>query len=501
MYYGKILAAYKNSAVKCLLMDEVLSVDNLAQIINAFIANFEAFAAEQDCIHHEVLSTYKDGPDKQELKEVIGRLYYHQFDLDFVYSLKTCILGPRSVLSVRIWLSKNEKTMSCTLYDLMSLLDKDNFKCYIYPYIPNADLMNECFKTIAGDVKSFIPGIADIAANKDLVEQVYDNVKADIAAVWNSKLFEPQDYIAPEVAEAILNYNIELYNDWLMLRYATGGYLTFLNGKYIKAIKSYSRYKKRLAYEERLLAFLKSLKEGECYDAVPNGLNTLREGLKAQNNAGELPVLLLAWLFATPVLLVLYLALYYLCLFIFSGKSLYNTGIELYNAMFVFLPAFLTAICLSYFMRKKVYALLFRKSAKRKLEYDAILNSSSEEKFMRGFTRVLVSLGLIFTVLLANTHISFKHNGIVDKSSPFSLRGTFYPYSEVNSLWRIEGRYNGFGEWLDAPSYVIVFKNEKKLDLYQYLEYSDMERHILPILTQKGFEVRKADSLDDVGRE
>jgi len=476
-------------------------VDNQVMIINAFITSFEAFAAEQDCIHHEVLNVYRSKQDKQELHEVIGRLYYHQFDLDFVYSLKTCLLGPKSVLSVRIWLSKNEMALPCTLYDLLSLLEKDNFKCYIYPYIPNADLMNECFKTIAEDVKCFIPGIADIAASKDLVEQVYGSIKADIAAVWNSKLFEPQDSIAPEVAEAILNYNIELYNDWLMLRYATGGYLAFLNGKYKKAIKSFSRYKKRLAYEERLLAFLKSLKEGECYDAVPHGLNTLREGLKAQINAGELPAILLTWLFTTPVLLVPYLALYYTCLYIFSGKFLYNTGFELYNALFVFLPAFLTAICWSYFMRKKVYALLFRKSAKRKQEYDSILNSGSEDRFMRGFTRFIVSLCLIFTVLLANTNISFKHNGIVDRSSFFSLRGRYYPYSKVNSLWCIEGRYNGFGEWLDAPSYVIVFENEKKLDLYQYIEYSDMERHILPILTQKGFEVQKAESIDGVEKK
>jgi uncharacterized protein (DUF2344 family) len=80
----------------------------------------------------------------------------------------------------------------------------------------------------------------------------------------------------------------------------------------------------------------------------------------------------------------------------------------------------------------------------------------------------------------------------------FSIKGKYYGYEQIESVWLVSGRYNSFNQWLDNPSYVIQLKSGKLIDLYQYLEFPDMERHVLPIFQENGFEIQHVIDVDSI---
>jgi hypothetical protein len=470
-----------------------------SEIIEAFCSNVESFAAGQDLITHEILPIC-ERPGSNDVKEVIGRLYFRSFNFDFVYIVNNSILGigPKSILECRIWLSKGEKLLHFSLYDLMYLIDSINFKCYFFPYIENAKRMNICFAAITNDLNSFIPKIAAIAEDLSAVEQAYICLKTDIASVWDKELLVSNPSADKESAEISKEDSIERYYSWLRFRFASRGYSAFLSSNYKKAIKVYSKYKKRLAYEDRLLEFMKSLQGHKYYNAVLPELNTLKDGLKAETGTSESFPLFVSWAVITPFTLVIYLIIYYVGFYLLNLGAVYSTGIELYNAMFAFLPAFLTSIVLSYSFRRAIFRLFFRKSYQRRLDYDAILNTKSEDRFMKVFSKFVISGCLLFTMLFANTNISFHKDGLEDSTSMFSIKGKYYGYEQIESVWLVSGRYNSFNQWLDNPSYVIQLKSGKLIDLYQYLEFPDMERHVLPIFQENGFEIQHVIDVDSI---
>ena len=104
-------------------------------IISTFCSKSREFAESQNPITFEFIDNYKG----KRFEEITARLYFHCFNLDFVYIPGSGSIEPRSFLECRIWLDKNEKYMHFSLYDLMFLIDQSNFKCYFFPFIENPE--------------------------------------------------------------------------------------------------------------------------------------------------------------------------------------------------------------------------------------------------------------------------------------------------------------------------------------------------------------------------
>jgi len=464
-------------------------------IISEFYSGFESLNPSFNAVSCEYICEYDK---KSRLKEISARMYFNQFNIDFAYIVKGLAVGPRSTLECRIWLNKSEKLLYFTPYDLMFMLDPGNFKCYFYTFIESAEKMGLCFNNLAADVKELLPKIAEIAGDPQKVQQAYNSLKANITNHLGKNIFEPDSQLDPETNELVLKSNLQYYYQWVRLRFASKCYSDFLSGDYRKAIRKYSRYKKRLDYEDRLLQFMKSIPDGQKYQAVIPELNTIKQGLKEQTRISEAFIIYISWIVNTIFLFPLFLGLYYLLLYISTRGALYSTGIELYNSMLVLLPTIITSIVPSYFSRKLLYRIFFRKNYRKKLEYDALFNGKSEAKLMKVFAYIIFLASLTVTALLASTGISFYSNRFVDKSNFFDIKGTSYSYDSLDSVWLIKGRYNGFNEWLDNPSYVLVLKDGKTIDLYDFTEHSDSEKKIIPILKKQNIPFFGAKTIEDI---
>lgn len=464
-------------------------VDTFANLVKEFTDS------RKDTIFCDIIPIYIKGEQERGLKEVIGRVYFHQFILEFAYIITSGVIGPKSILECRIQFSKSDNLIKCSLYDIMHLLDDKDFKCYIFPYIESRDRMQLCFNTLRRALDAYLPGIKQIADDDSRKEQVISMIKSQINEFYNEDIFETE---SDDYFQGLVEFRVGSYHNWVRLRMCSNAYLNYLKGNYKKAVRQYKNYKNKTIYEQRLLDFIISLPEGTEYRAVDESQNTLRDGLREEKAMSVFLPVFVSWIVLTPILFAISLGFYYLLYFIKYNNSIYTTSCELYNAAFVFMPALLISIMLSYYTRKTAIKLIYRRKAEKLLQYDSIFNMKSENRFINKLAKLVVACSAIFIFLTVNWNISFYNNGFYDNSKYFKLQGAFIPYDSIDSVWLIKGRYNGFNEWLDNPSYVLLLKTGRTLDLYDYVEHADAEKKIYPVFIDKKLNIKTGKSIDDV---
>ena len=70
-----------------------------------------------------------------------------------------------------------------------------------------------------------------------------------------------------------------------------------------------------------------------------------------------------------------------------------------------------------------------------------------------------------------------------------------YTYSQIDSIYYIDARYNAYDNRIERPSYIILFKDKTSLDPDGYTSVKYTEEKVLPLLKKKtGLEAKKADS-------
>ena len=104
---------------------------------------------------------------------------------------------------------------------------------------------------------------------------------------------------------------------------------------------------------------------------------------------------------------------------------------------------------------------------------------------------VLVICSLAGTVLFTRFGVNFLEDGFVDNTKFFSVSGQYYQYDDIERVYYMPNRVNGFGETIEYPSYVIVLKDGREIDLYEYDEIEKYEGPLLGHLKKKGVSVEK----------
>ena len=144
---------------------------------------------------------------------------------------------------------------------------------------------------------------------------------------------------------------------------------------------------------------------------------------------------------------------------------------------------------MSYFTRFKFYKLLFPKDYERYCAIDQVQNGEGADKLMKGFLTVIVVCAVAGSILLAKWNVNFKEYGFVDNTKFLSLVGEYHDYEEIDRIYYKADRINGFGEKLDFPSYVIVLKNGKEIDLYEHDEIEEYKDTLIKTLKEKGVRI------------
>jgi len=455
--------------------------EQLSVIFDRFDRCAKAFCDRTDGFSCDISSTYNGAKEAQNLKNRFAKVFYPAFALEFQYTAHGMLNVNNSILSCTVYLDKTEDAIGIPLPLFTDYCDYDTAVPLCIPFISNELGMQQAFDCICSALEPIMPEIAHISVNAEDRTAVVAAFREEVKRVFrlNDQSFDSMD----------IN---ELCFDYFADRFASAAFLNHIKGKDEKAVKQLSRIKRLTGYEKRMMRVWEGGENGSIPDlsSIVSNAQRYNDSGVQKNSIKEFISLFLAWFVLTPLVSVPYLGIFFLVYFFESRNSVYLMG-AIYNFPYCILAGFLTAIVVSYFTRFKAYKLLFKKDYETYCELDPIQNGAGADRLMKIFLAVIVVGCLASSVLFAKWNLNFLSDGFYDNTAFFSVKGTFYSYDEVQRVYYKPNRVNGFGETLDFPSYVLVLKNGKEIDFYEYDDINEYEDTLLEHLRKQGIVIER----------
>jgi hypothetical protein len=362
--------------------------------------------------------------------------------------------------------------------DVFNALELDDFRCVLIPSITNETAMAAAFQWLGEIACEHLPAIEALFADDDQHYRLYACFTADVQRLFPRHMYSGYDNVD--------QIYVKSYYDQLRGRFgfAQGAYMRYLAGNHLRARKILARTKKALLYERRLLAYLKA--NAQIPAPLPSMLSGQVNGGKSAD-ARYLLALLASWIPIAALCLPFWLGVFYLLRAVAARGQLLLVGPD--PRVAVVMPTLLTAIALSFFARRFVIRLLFRKRAAELLESDGMMFSRGAQRFMKGLLYV-VYIGCTMGLLLyVNSNIVFDATGFTDNRGMFSMQGEFHPYADIDRIYYKPDRVNGYGDTIPNDSYVLVLRSGEEIDLYGLCEMRYAIEKVLPLLEEKGVSV------------
>lgn len=464
--------------------------DLIKRLVDSFKQEAEKYSNELNgVVNFNCEDFFKKNNPEKGYHSVDASIIFKEFTLKLEYKVNVSMLIPKSTVEIRFMFENGKLPVEYSIYDLFNIIDKNNFNCYTFPYVTSESKMKEVLKYLVDTFSKYRDKIEELAIDKQKIEKLEQDIKDKIDVLLNEKVFESRDAF-------YLMHMLELYYTIDISRFTTECYLDYTSGKYKKAIKKYSKLGNKITiYEQRLVEHMKS---SDIITPMEAELNTFNEARKLKNAKMELLPMFISWLVLTPFWCIVYDILFYIALYFLSKEAIYIGGAD---AFMLFMPAFTTAIINSFFIRKIVYKIFFKKNYNKIIALDEIENSGKVTNMMLKLFQFTIAMGIVFSILIANTNIAFYEDNFKNNLDFLNIEGETISYQDVESVYKTNKIKNNFGQIVNKSTYVIVLKDERKINLYYHMQLEDIEENIIPIFKNHNIEIREIELENNITKQ
>ncbi len=466
--------------------------DLIKKLVETFKTETEKYSNElEGVVNYKCDEFFRKNNPQKGYHSIDANIMFKNFVLKLEYKINVSMLIPKSTVEMRFMFENGKLPVEFSIYDILNIIDKDNFKCYTFSYVTTENKMKQVLNYLVDTFKQYKDKIEEISENADTIKEIEEDTEAKIKLFLNEDIFKSRDAF-------YLMHMLELYYVVDVSRFTQDSYIDYTVGKYAKAIRKYNKLKGKLtSYEKRLVEHIKQ-NINQIQVPIEQEMNTLAQAKKLKNIKTELFPMYLSWLILTPMWCIIYDLVYYIATYFLYKDTIYVTGSLLFA---IFLPAFMTAIIHSCFTRNTVYKLLFRKKYNEIKALDEIENGGKIERVMSKLFQFIIAAGLVFSVLIANANIAFYEEYFKDNLDLLSINGTSYNYHDVYCVYKADGIINDFGQVVNNPTYVILLKGGEQINLYYDVEFEDAKNNIIPIFEKRGIEIREIDLVDNIEKD
>lgn len=463
--------------------------DLIKRLVETFKSETEKYSNELEGVANFKYDEFfrKNKPEKG-YHSIDANIMFKNFVLKLEYKVNVSLLIPKSTVEMRFMFENGKLPVEFSIYDILNIIDKDNFKCYTFGYVTTEDKMKKVLKYLVSTFKEYKDKIQEISESSEKITTVEEDIEEKIKIFLNEDIFKSRDAF-------YLMRMLELYYVVDTSRFTLDAYLDYTTGKHVKAIKKYNKLKGKLTnYEKRLVEYI-ALNINKIQIPIEQEINTLAQAKKLKSIKTELFPMYLSWLILTPIWCVVYDLVYYVATYFLYKNAIYVTGSSPFA---IFLPAFITAIIHSFFARSTMNKLLFKKKYKDLNALDEIENGDKVEKVMSKVFQFIIAASLVFSVLVANTNIAFYEEHFKDNLNLLRIKGEMYNYKDVYCVYKADRITNDFGQVVYNPTYVIILKGGEQINLYYDVDFEDAKNNIIPIFEKQNIEMREIDLVDNI---
>lgn len=465
--------------------EEVLLTD---KIVETFKKKTEEYSKKLNTENFHYEELYQKGKKENGKAFAMSVLEFKDFFLKINYRVHAPMLVPSSTLEMRILFKGGKFPVEYSIYDILNIIDETNFICYTIPYITTEELMEQALAHIMDCFNIYKLQIEELFQDKEKFAILEQNIKNQVQKTIGGKVFESTSI------EYMIRM-LEVYYLFDTAKFTTEIYTEeVLTGKYKKAVKHYKKKgEKATIYESRLAEFLWQRKEE--YSFIPENLHTNKVAKKYQKVGIKGALLSGIAFFILMVLWTgIYGIIYTITHFKISEGSLYMTNSE-YPLLII--VGFITAVMNMYFVRKILAKIAYGKKYEEYERLDILQNTVSANNKMAKMFQFMIAIGITVSMLTANTYIKFNEKNIIENTDMLQINGNEISYSMIDSVYKTE-KLKGFKEYIDVENYVIVLKDNTKIELYMYMTNEEFDTYVLPILNKKEIEIKNIDFLENI---
>ncbi len=440
---------------------------------NEFISACKDFAKKRN----DVL-----GEEFEDTKKICKyKIEFYSYILEFRYVKKESVFFKPSSLYCVIRLRKNS-VVHYHLTDIIPFLEHKTFKSCYFWNIESSERLNSCFETLTATLENITSQLAPFLLDDSiLLEALFGNYKIIYSLketdVDFNKIEDSEDYAQ--------SYFLSLQNHrdgYIFSRYCNfAPYALLLKNKVDKALVKYEKLNQKnklFEYEKHLINHIINSENRE-FSAFESSCDT---------SAAEKLI--------TPLTGLLEFAVVFsISSIFFCGIfAIYNLIISVNTLVVLSAPWYIGFLCAGLCSVFGTIALVSNKpiankrlTKKERKEFSNILISKGVKKLSFIVFALSVAVSIFFAIMILISNVRFYDNTITFENK------TYY-YDNVHSVYYIESRYNVYGERIERASYVILFDDKTSLDLDGFTSIQFTEKEVLPLLKDKGLDIKAANS-------
>ena len=129
---------------------------------------------------------------------------------------------------------------------------------------------------------------------------------------------------------------------------------------------------------------------------------------------------------------------------------------------------------------------------------DMLQNAESVNNFMTKFFQFVIAGCIAFSMLAANTYVQFTDKSVNLNEDYLNLKAEEIPYTQIHSVYITEKIADELIGEIENTNYVIVLKDNTKIELYWFLTNEEVEENVLPLIKEKGIEIKTIDLITNI---
>ncbi len=429
---------------------------------------------------------------KKEHTGVLATLSFDDFKIDISYYES----GKSAYQQQTIWISlvlDSDPTLPFSIYDILAVLDPENFNCYTYSYVDSFNLMDECFDEINTLLTAIVPRLSEYLKNGTDKNRLIISQRESINKYFGDNVLEHGEMLGG-AADNLIDMMLRNFHQAQIEAAVIGTQGLFYAGKDEKALKKLKKAKYLTQYQANLLNHLQKGGTSQNISETVRNASAEKGALRHGGGVtGAIKTIALALALSIPLSLALGGIFYVTCRILFRD-ALFVTG---YLENILLMPPFCSILSFSLSLQ-----IIKRKQEKPSKKKAIDIQSPKTPEFVNTLIKYVTiageTLALIgcFTSVFSTT--VFYKDKVGFSEEDFPLSHNYYDYSAIDYVAHING-FEENGKFYDSPYMVMKTKSGVVIDLYNSTCISankvikDAE-----VLKEKGIKIKRFDTFEDI---
>lgn len=408
--------------------------------------------------------------------------------LQLIYGKKRSSFDLPSTIFARVYLNKNTNNFY-HIPELLAFLGIDDYRACYFPYIESKERMNCCFDALTEVLNSHICDFEKIVTtfrHEEMRRYQFESIKGMYS-------LKEEDYNEPDIYIKMLEMGETM--TFLQRMTTLDAYYNLCCGNREDAIKKYEKLQSKnllFDYEKQLLEFIKK-PENADFKPITDECFSYKEAKPYVMGSNVFSFKSLA--FSLGVTIPVFLISTFIVENIMSAGAIARYGAPWWvNVLFGAVSALMVTIGFA----DNINKLVGDKKVKTRVKYRQILESKLSkditEVIFRSFSAILFACVImlsIFTTSVYDTYIKTPNDD--NPFTSFEIR-----YEDIEKIYYMNARYNIYGDRIDRPSYVLIFKDGTMFDFDMINTAEETEEDVLPLLEKYKLEVIKVDNHKEI---